>query len=170
MREVSVKRFLPSIRESAVALAGSGEPSMQWNMEENSPAGHLLLSFCSQLLVHLTPDSPSKRALRWLIWHKHAVAVVTTTKTVTSPQQRLCCLLSSLLSALGHAECCTQFPKKSGWLWSSSLCISIPVATSAWQRPFWPPWLLSDHPFPHIRKQKKNLYEPKFNYCFLKSH
>lgn len=55
--------FLPLMlpfQESAVALAGGGEPSLQWNMEENSPAGHLLLSFCSQLLVHLTPDSPSK--------------------------------------------------------------------------------------------------------------
>lgn len=48
-------------QESAVALAGGREPSLQGNLEENSPAGRLLLSFCSQLLVHLTSaDSPSK--------------------------------------------------------------------------------------------------------------
>ncbi|KAK2520891.1 somatomedin-B and thrombospondin type-1 domain-containing protein, partial [Columba guinea] len=44
---------------SAVALAGGREPSMPGDLEENPPAGHLLLSFRSQLLVHLTPTVPA---------------------------------------------------------------------------------------------------------------
>lgn len=52
---------MTAFQESAVALAGGGEPSMQGNLEENSPTGHLFLPFCSQFLVHLTsPGSPSK--------------------------------------------------------------------------------------------------------------
>lgn len=68
-------------QESAVALAGGGEPSMQGNLEENSPAGHLFLPFCSQLLVHLTsPGSPNKPQC----------AAAAGAKAMTSPCWRLC--------------------------------------------------------------------------------
>lgn len=122
--------FLPLMlvfQESAVALASSREPSMQGNLEENSPAGRLLLSFCSQLLVHLTPDSLSKQ----VVWQLSGTSMEQQEKS--QPKQWLlhvrgyAAYVQEVAVCTGSSlpVCIPQFPKKSGWQWSASLFLYI---------------------------------------------
>lgn len=101
-------------QESAVALASGGEPSMQGNLEENSPAGHLFLPFCSQLLVHLiSPGSPSKPQC--------VAAAGAPADSMTSPCQRLCSHCLSRGRWLYRGTWNPLSSKKSGWLGSADL-------------------------------------------------